>query len=152
MSALSREARVPIQAGLFTWPSERPQLVASRCKACGELSFPSQASCPCCTGRDCEDVLLSRRGKLWTFTIMHFPPPVPPFEGPADRETFVPFGVGYVELEEGIRIEARLTENDPEKLSIGMEMELVLEEFGKNADGAAVLTFAFQPVAEEAAA
>jgi uncharacterized OB-fold protein len=139
--------QVPIAPGLFTWPSANPQLIASKCGGCGELTFPSQGSCPSCTRRDCEEVLLSRRGTLWTFTIMHFPPPVPPFEGDADRETFVPFGVGYVELEEGIRVESRLTENDPEKLQIGMEVELVLEQFGENEDGVPRVTFAFQPVA-----
>ncbi len=138
--------RLPIQDGIFTWPSERPQLVASRCKACGEVTFPKQDGCPHCTERRAEEVLLSRRGKLWTWTVQRFPPPVPPYSGPADRETFVPFGVGYIELPEGIRVEARLTENDPAKLEIGMDMELAIETFMEDEDGNELLTFAFRPV------
>ena len=45
-----------------------------------------------------------------------------------------------------MRVEGRLTENDPEKLSIGMEMELVIEKFADDAEGNELVTFAFQPV------
>ncbi len=138
--------RIPIQDGLFTWPSERPQLLASRCRACGELSFPKQEACPACTARDAEEVELGRRGRLWTFTIQRFPPPTPPWIGASDPGGFAPFGVGYVELPEGIRVEGRLTENDPAKLEIGMEMELVVERFLEDADGNELVTFAFRPI------
>jgi len=141
----SESERLPIAAGLFTWPSEAPQLIASKCKACGEVAFPKQASCPNCTGDATEEVLLTRRGKLWTWTIQRFPPP-PPFIG--DRENFVPYGVGYIELPEGIRIESRLTTSDPEALEIGMEMELVVEPFIDGEDGSKLMTFAFQPVVD----
>jgi len=136
--------QVPIEEGLFSWPAERPQLIASRCKACDALTFPRQDACPHCTERGGEEVLLSRSGTLWSWTIQRFPPPVP-YTGPTDRETFTPYGVGYVELPEGIRVEGRLTENDPSKLEIGMQMELTFETFGQDASGNDVLTFAFRP-------
>ena len=137
-------APVPIDAGLFAGDADAPQLVGSRCRECGEVTFPRQDGCPCCTASAMEDVLLARRGKLWTFTIQRFPPPVPPFKG--DPQRFTPFGVGYVELADGLRVEGRLTENDPEKLAIGMDMELVLETFQNNESGEEVTTFAFRPV------
>ena len=138
----------PIQEGLFTWPSKQPQLIAAQCTACGELTFPFQASCPACTSRQVEEVLLSRRGKLWTWTVQHFPPPSPPYIGPADPESFDPLAVGYVELPEGIRVEGHLTENDAEKLEIGMEMELVILPFANDeASGDTIMKFAFQPAA-----
>ncbi len=139
-------AQRPIAEGLFTWPAEQPQLIASRCLDCGEVTFPRQSSCPACTADATEEILLSRRGKLWTWTVQRFPPPAPPFVG--DRESFVPFGVGYVELPEGIRVEGRLTENDPGALEIGMDMELVIEKFAEDEEGHELMTFAFQPVAE----
>ena len=141
---MTKSSRVPVQEGLFTWPSEQPQLIASRCRACAEITFPSQDSCPSCTGREAEEVLLGRRGTLWTWTIQRFPPP-PPYAGPGDPESYVPFGVGYVELPEGIRVEGRLTENDPDKLEICMQMELVAEDFVDTAGNTRV-TFAFRPV------
>ena len=138
----------PVHEGLFTGPLDRPQLLASRCRACSELTFPAQDACPSCAARDTESVTLGRRGTLWTWTIQRFPPPSPPYAGSPDRESFQPFGVGYVELPDGIRVEGRLTESDPAKLEIGMEMELVLEKF-TDANGGERTTFAFRPVAPE---
>jgi uncharacterized OB-fold protein len=139
----TNENQIPIAEGLFTWPSAAPQLIASRCQSCGEVAFPKQSGCPNCAGDSTEEVLLAGRGKLWTWTIQHFPPPHP-YAG--DLDAFVPFGVGYVELPEGIRVEGRLTESDPEKLAIGMDMELVVEKFAEGEDGAERMSFAFQPV------
>lgn len=136
---------VPIQEGLFTWPSDEPRLIASRCSDCGEVTFPKQDGCPSCTGRNTEEIRLSRRGQLWTWTIQRFPPP-PPYIGPAERESFLPYGVGYVELPEGVRVEGRLTTSDPAELEIGMEMELVIEKFIEDEQGRERLTFAFRPV------
>jgi hypothetical protein len=56
----------------------------------------------------------------------------------------VPYGVGYVELADGVRVETRLTET--EGLENGIEMELVLVPFRTDADGNEVVTFAFRPV------
>lgn len=138
-------AQVPIDAALYTGGPDAPQLVGSRCADCGEVSFPKQDGCPSCTGSETSEIPLARRGKLWTFTIQRFPPPVPPFKG--DPASFKPFGVGYVELAEGLRVEGRLTESDPEKLAIGMDMELVLEKFQDTESGDELMTFAFRPVA-----
>jgi uncharacterized OB-fold protein len=137
-------AQVPIDPGLYTGEPDAPQLIGSRCEACGEVTFPKQASCPSCTGSETREILLTRRGTLWTWTIQRFPPPVPPFKG--DPESFEPFGVGYVELPEGLRVEGRLTTCDPEELAIGMDMELVLEKFMEAGNGDEVMTFAFRPV------
>jgi len=109
------------------------------------VTFPAQPSCPHCASDTCGEILLSRRGELWTWTIQRFPPP-PPYEG--ERDGFVPFGVGYVELPEGVRVEARLTESNPERLEIGMPMELVVEKFRVDAQGDERMTFAFRPVSE----
>ena len=44
-----------------------------------------------------------------------------------------------------LRVEARLTESDPDKLVIGMEMELVLDPLCIDDDGNQVVTYAFAP-------
>ena len=114
-------------------PSE-PVLLGSECRKCGTVSFPRQTACPRCTSTDVTERRLARRGTLWSWTIQRFRPKSPPYTGP---EEFEPYGVGYVELPGEVRVEARLTESDPSKLEIGMEMELTLIE-----DAA----FAFRPV------
>ena len=134
----------PIADGLFTWPSDAPRLIASRCTRCGAVAFPAQQSCPKCTSEAVEETLLSREGELWTWTIQRFPPPHP---WVGDPKTFEPFGVGYVELPEGIRVEGILTTADPDALEIGQTMELVTHPYGEAEDGTPLVTFAFAPVA-----
>jgi uncharacterized OB-fold protein len=141
-------ARVPIAEGIFTWPADDPELIGSRCTACGIVTFPAQDSCPRCASTGMTDHLLPRRGRLWAWTTQDFPPPSPPYAGPTGN-AFVPFGVGYVELAGEVKVESRLTVADPAALHTGMEMELVLVPFNTNDDGDEVVTFAFRPVAEE---
>lgn len=133
---------VAIAEGLFTWPSDEPRLIGSRCLACGTTTFPRQSSCPKCTGSETEERLLSRTGSLWSFTVQGFRPKTP-YTGPED---FEPYGVGYVELPGEVLVEARLTESDPERLEIGAAMELAVVPFGRDDSGNDVVTFAFRPV------
>jgi uncharacterized OB-fold protein len=129
--------------GLIAGSPEAPVLVGSECRRCGVVAFPRQSSCAACTSTDVEPRELARRGTLWTWTIQCFPPKSPPYAGdPAD---FEPYGVGYVELPAEVRVEGRLTEADPERLRIGMPMELVLIP---SPAGNGDTTYAFRPVDE----
>ena len=58
----------------------------------------------------------------------------------------MPFGVGLVELGDVIRVEGRLTENDPVKLEFGQQVELTMVPFASDANGNEIVTFGFQPV------
>ena len=130
--------------GLVAGSPEAPELIGSECRRCGAVAFPRQGSCAACASSDVQERRLARRGTLWTWTIQCFPPKSPPYAGAA--EDFEPFGVGYVELPGEVRVEARLTEADPARLSIGMPMELVLIP----APGAgSALTYAFRPAEPE---
>jgi uncharacterized OB-fold protein len=91
-------------------------------------------------------VELSTTGKLWSWTIQGFPPKSPPYARRETPESFIPYGVGYVELPEKVLVETRLTQNKPDKLKIGMTMELVIEKFMQDAAGNDVMFFAFKPV------
>jgi uncharacterized OB-fold protein len=93
------------------------------------------------------DHLLPARGRLWAWTTQEFPPP-PPYAGPSGRD-FVPFGVGFVELPNEVKVEARLTETSADVLVPGLEMELVLVPLRTDDDGNEVVTFAFRPVEEK---
>jgi uncharacterized OB-fold protein len=138
-------AQVPVAEGVFTWPADEPQLIGSRCGACGMVTFPTQDSCPRCGSTAMENEPLARRGRLWAWTVQEFAPPSPPYLGPTG-DAFAPFGVGYVELPGEVKVETRLTESDPHVLTNGMEMELVIVPFRTDDDGNEVVTFAFRPV------
>ena len=124
---------------LFT-EGDAPQLIGSRCRDCGVMTFPTQADCPRCMGEAMEEALFDRRGTLWTFTTQEFPPKSPPYAIAETTDTFVPYAVGYVEFAGQARVEGRLTEPDHTKLEIGMEMETVLIPFAGD------VTYAFRPI------
>lgn len=128
---------------ISTWPEQNPRLVGSRCAACDATVFPAQPRCPKCSGDQMARELLPRTGTLVAWTTQGFPPG-PPYLGPAGKD-FVPFGVGLVQLGDVVRVEGRLTENDPDKLQFGMPVELTMVPFAADADGNEIVTFAFQP-------
>ena len=102
---------------ISTWPDENPQLIGSRCGACGATDVPRAGALPAVQRRRMTDVLLPRRGTVVAWTTQGFPPGAP-YAGPTGKD-FVPFGVGLVQLGDVIRVEGRLTENDPAKLQFG---------------------------------
>ena len=127
--------QIPVAEGLFTWPAEEPSLIASDVD--GVLQFPARP--------EGEQRLLKRRGTLWSFTSQNFRPPSPPYDGNDDASTFVPYLLGYVELEDELIVEGRLVDCDVDTLDIGQPMELRIVPYTVRADGVEVLTFAFAP-------
>ena len=128
----------PIADILFTWPSDSPKLIGSKDTETGRYYFPAKNS------NTHERVELSRKGKLWTWTVQRFLPKTP-FIGQVAPEDFKPYAVGYIELPGEIMVESRLVGVEPENLEIGMEMELTIEPFVKNEEGEELLIFAFKP-------
>lgn len=151
---MAEATRVPIGDGLFTWPSDSPRLLASRCRQCGSVSFPAINSCrdPECPGRDdVESIELGTRGRLEAFTIMRYQPP-PPWRGP---ESMLPFGQGFVRLPEGVAVVAVLEAPDVADLRVGSEMELAIRPLYTDEQGNEVMNYTFRlipgPEGEEAA-
>lgn len=130
---------------ISTWPDENPHLIGSQCAGCGATTFPVQQRCPRCSGAEMSELLLPRRGTLVSWTTQGFLPG-PPYAGRETAKTFTPFGVGLVQLGDVIRVEGRLTENDPAKLQFGMDVELTMVPFTTDDEGNEIVTFAFQPV------
>ena len=139
-------AQVPVAEGIFTWPSDEPQLIGSRCGACGIVTFPAQDSCPRCASTDDGRAPAGPARPAVGVDHAGLPAAVAAVRRADRRATFVPFGVGYVELPGEVKVETRLTESDPDVLAPGMEMELVLVPFRTDDDGNEVVTFAFRPV------
>ena len=137
----------PLHPGLFTWPDRSPSLLGSRCLDCGEHAFPSQRSCRACSGQNTQDEELGTTGTLWTWTIQSFMPKTP-YCTDETPETFRPYGVGYVELSCGLKVESRLRENTPDQLRIGMPMKLEIIPVRKDEQGDDLVTFQFCAVEE----
>ncbi len=140
---MAKKTQIPVQEGLFTWPSDQPSLIGSKCKSCEEYFFPKVNLCqnPDCTKKDVGDVLLSRRGTLWSYTIQHYRPP-PPYKGP------VPLTIGLMELpKENLKIMGQLVEGVKEEdIKIGIDLELAVEKLFDDESGNEVVTWKFKPV------
>jgi uncharacterized OB-fold protein len=134
-----------IDPDLIAGTEQEPRLIGSECRRCGTVTFPRQSSCAKCTSEDVHPLELATRGTLWTWTVQCFAPKAPPYLEAGVAE-FEPYGVGYIELPGEVRVEARLTVNDPEQLRIGMPMELTLIPVPGAAEK---LTFAFRPVEDD---
>jgi uncharacterized OB-fold protein len=100
-------------------------LTGSRCLHCGTVAFPPARGCQSCGGSSQETLELGRRGTVWGFTVQRFAPKSPPYVVPAGG--FVPFAVGYVELPEGVKVEAVLDCTDFAELD-GATVTLVATE------------------------
>jgi len=82
-------------------------------------------------------VRLSRRGIVYTYTVVHQSTPEFP----------TPYVLAYVDLPEGVRVLAQLSETSPETARTGMEVELVGVSLpGGEEGGPEVLTYRFRPV------
>jgi uncharacterized OB-fold protein len=119
--------RVPAVEGWFTLDESAPQLIGARGKESGSYYWPAAIATsgnPTAPGEEREEALLSRRGRLWSWTTNHYAPPEP-YVAP---DPFVPYTVCAVELEnEQMVVLGQLaTGADPSLLEVGMPMELVL--------------------------
>jgi uncharacterized protein len=128
---------VLVREGLFT-DTDTPALLGSRCTICGNVLFPRSDTCAYCASERTEPIELSRSGTLWAWTAVTAPPPGYLGE--------VPYGIGVVQLPEGVRVIGRLTEADPSALAFGQQMELRTVVLGRSSDDEEVVTYAFAPV------
>jgi uncharacterized OB-fold protein len=76
------------------------RLITTRGRSSGRLTFPPKPFCPYDWGREVEWVGLSGRGKLYAQTVIHAVPAAFAREAPIRN--------GIVDLDEGLRVAARI--------------------------------------------
>jgi uncharacterized OB-fold protein len=140
----------PAIEGWFTAGPE-PALIGSRCTSCGCVFFPRVPSegafCrnPVCAGEAFEDVELSRRGRVWSYTDAQYQPP-PPYIPVSDP--FEPFALAAVELPEGLVVLGQVAQGyGVSDLKVGQEAELVVETLYSDDDGDRTI-WRWKPVVE----
>lgn len=133
-------------AGVVALEDGAPVLIGSRCTHCGEVYFPAGAGCTRCCATAMEPYRLGREGALWSWTLQGFLPKSP-YNGGESEAAFQPYGVGYIEMSSGVKVESRLTVSDPAQMKIGMPMRLTLLPYRQVAGEEPVFTFAFAAAA-----
>lgn len=99
------------------------RLLSTRCKSCGQQSFPPRNLCRACWSKSLEWVELSSTGRLYSFTRIHVAPQA--FRSDA------PYAIGIIDLDQGPRLMCRLIgEIGPEHMGESMGMVVLRYDDG----------------------
>lgn len=134
---LNTEEQIVFHPDLLVIPEsgEAPYLTAYRCEECGKMWFPKLPYCPNCWSDKLAKTPLSRRGKLYSYTVTRV-------SGPDMK---VPYVVGYVDFPEKVRVFAQI-DAEPEQVKPDMEVEVSTGIIRENLNGKRVLSYKFKPV------
>ncbi len=141
--------RAPVREGLLSSPLDNLDavtLTGSRCGSCGETALGSSDLCQNCGSAELTSIPLSKVGTLWTYTVVRHRPPGD-YRGP---DPFRPFGLGLVELAEGIRVLSPIGGGVSE-LRIGQAL-IFKPTILRGDDGGELIAFEFAPIDGEGAA
>ena len=136
--------QIPVTEGLFAQTAQGPRLLGSRCRSCEAPYFPRSPVCrnPGCEDSQMEDTDFGPRGTLWSCAVQNYPPPPPA----RYEEPYTPYAVGVVDLDEGLRVVARMSVDDPMALQVGSDVELTIEPIYRDEEGRDVVTWKFKPL------
>lgn len=140
-AAQEEKRMLPLREGLFRLPSspgEEAHLIGSRCRRCGETFHPKRVYCAHCSSPDMEEITLSTRGTLHTYTIVRQTLP--------GSAVIAPYAIGRVRLPEGVTVQTVIIDCDPETLKIGMPMEMFIRKVKEDEAGNDLVSFFFRPV------
>ena len=140
-----QKKRLPVLPGMIheaTSPGDKSYIIGSKCRVCGTTFFPKRPVCRVCQqDGTMEEVPLSTRGKINSFTLIYVAPVG--FEAP--------YMQAYVDLPEGIRLYSIITgcELKDDALSLGQEVELVIDKVAVDEHGNDLIGYKFRPVKKE---
>ena len=114
---------------------QRYRLEATRCVKCAKIAFPPRVVCPVCRGQTFEAVNLSDEGKLVTWTVIRV--------APRGFAAEVPYIVGIVELDGGVRLTAQIVDADASQLDFGAPVRRVFRKLGSEGE-AGILRYGYK--------
>jgi len=114
--------------------SQNLRLIGVRCKKCATVNFPVRQVCYKCAASDFEPVKLKRSGKIVTYTSQYYVPPM--FEPPLT--------MAIAEIDGGGKVMTNMTDYEPDKMEIGMEVELVPRKLQED-EGKVLYGWSFRP-------
>jgi uncharacterized OB-fold protein len=117
---------------------DRPHLVAHECEECGAIFFDRRNACAKCGKTEFGSRDLGTTGVVRSFAIVHQAAPNMP----------VPYVSTVVDLDGGGRVKANIVnvEPEPDKVSLGMKVQLTTFVAGTDDEGTEAVCFGFEPV------
>lgn len=99
------------------------RLTFQRCDDCGFVRWPASGVCPECLSRRATWVAVEGTGTIWSHVVYHR-------AYAADLKPDVPYAVGLVQLDCGVRLVSRLVGFDPGAPEVGQEVAVRYQELG----------------------
>ncbi len=114
------------------------RLLGSKCIKCGKTTYPPRKVCPYCGSTELEEVSLPKKGRVLSYTVIRAPP--------KSYLKYSPYVVALVELEDGTRVLAQLTDIEPNEVKSGMVVEAVFRRYREQGeDGIIEYGIKFRP-------
>ena len=121
----SKPTPIPDRDSQPFWDACRArELRAQRCTACGAFRWPPRGFCPVCFSWDHEWALLSGRGTVYSFSVVHHAT-APVFKDEA------PYVVALVTLDgtgDRVRLLSNVIDFPWDQVRVGMSVEAVFED------------------------
>ncbi|MFH1440036.1 MAG: Zn-ribbon domain-containing OB-fold protein [Candidatus Woesearchaeota archaeon] len=110
------------QSPILRWRRfpERYRFEGSRCTSCQKINFPKRYLCEC-GSKDFQIYKLNGKGKILTYTEIK--------SSPEEFSDMTPYCVAIIQLDDGPRITAQVTDCSGSELKIGDEVETVFRKF-----------------------
>ena len=102
-------------SSFYKFVSEK-QLMAAKCNECGTVLLPPKPMCTNCLSTNLKWIELEGSGKLLSYTVIHI--------APTQFQSLAPYGVGIVELKNGLRLLGMIRGVGLEKIKVGMELKV----------------------------
>ncbi len=119
--------------------NQRYHLEGTQCQKCEQQFFPPRAVCPICKKRKMKPIKFRGKGRVYSYSVLY--QPSERFEGQA------PYVVAIVELEEGVKLTAQLTDVDLDEVEIGLPVEMVVRKiYEEGENGPIVYGYKFRPL------
>lgn len=97
------------------------KLLIQKCENCGKKIYYPRMVCPKCLSSDLGWVEASGRGKVYSYSVVNRPPS-------KEFSEDVPYILALVELAEGPKMITNIVGCEPEKVKIGMDVEVVFDD------------------------
>ncbi|MGQ4915052.1 MAG: Zn-ribbon domain-containing OB-fold protein [Candidatus Asgardarchaeia archaeon] len=118
------------------------RLIGTVCKNCGEAFLPPVKKCQKCGSEDLEEKEFPRVGKVLTYSIV--------YAIPRGFKNQKPYPIALIELKNGARIVAQLTDCDLTDIHTGMLVEAVFRRITSYGErGIIKYGYKFRPIMEE---
>jgi uncharacterized OB-fold protein len=141
VNEIERIAGNELYGAAFRQALKNKKLTASKCQKCSATFLPPRPICPECHEPTMAVITIKGTGKLVAFTVITTPPPLMVDEGYGRNN---PYCAGVVELDEGVKVTARILGVDvrhPEEIKIGTPVDMEFQEISHYGEKRIYLAF-----------